>query len=133
MVQQLLHKELTEKIIGAAYEVYNLLGHGFAEKVYENALAFELKQMGLLAAQQNPISVYYKNVLVGEYCADLVVEGKVIVEQKAVANLDKLSEVQLVNYLKATGINVGLLINFGTEIRITRRVFESIKNPCPSA
>lgn len=117
------HKEITEKIIGAAYEVYNVLGCGFLEKVYENAMLLELKQKGLLVASQNPIEVCYKKNVVGDYIADLIVEGKVIVELKAVSNLDKAFEVQLVNYLKATGIEVGLLINFGPRIQIVRRVF----------
>ena len=118
------HQDITEKIIGSAYEVYNTLGHGFLEKVYENALALELKRQGLKVAQQNRIEVCYKNEVVGEYFADIIVDGKVIIELKAVARIDKLFEVQLVNYLKATGIEVGLLMNFGTKMEIKRRVFD---------
>jgi len=117
------HSEITDKIIGAAYRVYNTLGYGFLEKVYENALAAELMDAGVSVVQQQAIGVYYKNQVVGEYFADLLIDGKVIVELKAVSKLDRTHEVQLVNYLKATGIEVGLLINFGPEIMIKRRVF----------
>ncbi|MCK4298240.1 MAG: GxxExxY protein [Planctomycetes bacterium] len=115
---------MTGKIIGAAYAVYNALGHGFLEKVYENALAVELNRLGLSVKQQEPVAVSYKGDLVGEYVADLVVEGKVIVEVKAVGELQKVHEAQLINYLKATSIQVGLLINFGPEIEIKRRIFD---------
>ncbi len=118
------YSDLTEKIIGAAYAVYNALGHGFLEKVYENALAVELNRLGLSVKQQEPVAVSYKGDLVGEYVADLVVEGKVIVEVKAVGELQKVHEAQLINYLKATSIQVGLLINFGPEIEIKRRIFD---------
>jgi GxxExxY protein len=122
-MSDLLHADITEKIIGAAYYVYNTLGHGFLEKVYENALTIKLAKAGLAVAQQTPITVFFEDEIVGEYFTDLVVEGKVIVEIKAVTNLNKMHEVQLVNYLKATGINVGLLINFGERMKIVRRVF----------
>jgi GxxExxY protein len=117
------HGELTEQIIGAAYEVYNALGRGFLEKVYENALALELSRRGLQVQAQQPIEVRHRGEVVGQYFADLVVEGEVIVEAKSVASLDGAHEAQLINYLKATGIGVGLLINFGPEIEIKRRVF----------
>ena len=96
------HSDITERIIGAAYQVYNTLGFGFAEKVYENALAIELGDAGLPVRQQHPIEVFYNGRTVGDYQADLVVDNKVIVEIKAVGGLDKAHEVQLVNYLKAT-------------------------------
>jgi len=118
----LIHSGLTEQIIGFAYDVYNKLGSGFLEKVYENALAVKLKKAGILVAQQSPIKVYFEKELVGEYFADLLVDDKVIVELKAVSELSKIHEVQLVNYLKATGIKVGLLINFGEQVKIIRRV-----------
>ena len=118
------HSELTEKVIKAAYEVYNELGFGFLEKVYENALASELKNQGLSVIQQRTIEVYYKQNIVGEYFADLLIDEKVIVEVKSVGKLAKIHEVQLVNYLKATKIEIGLLINFGEKIEIKRKIFD---------
>jgi len=114
--------ELTEKIIGCAYTVFNTLGSGFLEKVYENALKLEIEKEGLKVIQQPPINVLYGGQTVGEYFADLIVSDKVIVELKAIDSLNKIHEVQLVNYLKATGFRVGLLINFGEAIKIVRRV-----------
>ena len=118
-----IHSDLTEKIIGCAYDVFNTLGHGFLEKVYENAMMVKLRKKDLASLQQEPVNVYFEDELVGEYFADIIVENKVIVELKAVTELSKLHEVQLVNYLKATGIKVGLLINFGEKIKVVRRVF----------
>ena len=118
------HAELTERIIGAAHAVHNTLGCGFLEKVYENALRIELEEDGLGAQQQVPMDVSYRGRIVGEYVADMVVEGKVIVETKAVSELGKEHEVQLVNYLKATGIEVGLLINFGRSVEVRRRILD---------
>jgi GxxExxY protein len=115
-------EELTEKIIGCAYMVHNVLGHGFLEKVYENALRIELERQGLSVKQQTPIKVYYEGEIVGDYFADLLVEQKVLIELKAVQNLNKEHEVQLVNYLTATDIHVGLLINFGLSVQIKRRL-----------
>lgn len=116
------HAELTEKIIGCAFKVYNQLGAGFLEKIYENALAIELKDTGLSAQQQYPIKVYYNEIVIGDYIADIVVEDRVIIELKAVNSIVKAHEVQLVNYLKATKIEVGLLINFGDTISVRRKV-----------
>ena len=121
------HRDLTEKIIRSSYIVYNKLGIGFLEKVYENALALELKNINLKAVQQKPIKIKYKNNLVGEYVADLVVEDKVIVELKAIKELAKIHEVQLVNYLAATDIEVGLLLNFGDKFQVKRRIFTNKK------
>ena len=118
-----VHSELTDRIIGCAYDVYNQLGFGFLEKVYENALVIKMKEKGLMINQQSPVNVYFEGKLVGEYYADIVAEDKVIVELKAVSTLSKTHEVQLVNYLKATGIKVGLLINFGDELKVVRKVF----------
>jgi GxxExxY protein len=119
----LQEEELTEKIIGCAYMVHNVLGHGFLEKVYENALRIELERQGLLVGQQMPITVYYEGEVVGDYYADLLVENKVLIELKAIQNLTKEHEVQLVNYLVATEINIGLLINFGSSsVQIKRRL-----------
>lgn len=115
------HIELTEKIIGCAYKVYNQLGTGFLEKIYENALMIELRKAGLSAQQQYPVKVYYDGVIIGDHVADIMVEDKVIIELKAVNQLVRAHEVQLVNYLKATGLEVGLLINFGDKITIKRR------------
>jgi len=103
------------------------LGFGFLEKVYQNALIIELRKMGLSILSEETITVYYENEIVGEYVADIVVEGKVILELKAVKELTEIHEVQLVNYLKATGIEVGLLINFGHSVQIKRKVFDKIK------
>lgn len=118
----LLHSKITDKIIAGAYRVFNKLGAGFMEKVYENALVVELSKQGLKVLQQYPIRVYYDESLVGEYYADLYVEDKVIVELKAVIELSRVHETQLVNYLKATKTKVGLLINFGETITIKRKV-----------
>jgi len=109
----LVEGELTEKIIGAAFKVQNTLGAGFLEKVYENSLAIELREFGLTLESQKPYSVLYEGTVVGDYQADLVVVGKVIVECKAVNALDPVHEAQLLNYLKVSGLHVGLLINFG--------------------
>ncbi len=104
--------DLTYAINGAVFEVNNILGPGFLERVYENALLVELKKRGLKAKNQVPITVSYKDVVVGDYVADLLVEEKVIVELKTVENLDRAHEAQLLNYLKATGLHVELLVNF---------------------
>jgi GxxExxY protein len=104
--------EVTYAIRGAVFEVNKVLGPGFLERVYENALLFELKNRGLQAESQVPIKVLYKEKMVGEYIADILVEEKVIVELKTVEALDNVHEAQLLNYLKATGIKVGLLVNF---------------------
>jgi GxxExxY protein len=103
--------EITYAIRGAVFEVNRILGSGFLEKVYENALIFELRDRGLDAEGQVPLKVYYKENVVGEYFADILVEDQVIVELKAVEALEKIHEAQLLNYLRATGIRVGLLVN----------------------
>jgi len=121
------HSNITEKIIKAAYKVHNVLGFGFLEKVYQNALIIELGKTGLNVLSERPITVYYENEVVGEYIADIIVEGKVILELKAVKELIAIHEVQLVNYLKATGVEIGLLINFGHSVQVKRKVFDKIK------
>ena len=108
-------------IIGCAYRVHNTLGEGFLEKVYENALAIELRRHGLDVVQQAPIQVRYAGQVVGDYYADLWVEGRVILELKAVQEISPVHEVQLVNYLKATGVDIGLLRNFGSSVQIRRK------------
>lgn len=120
------YSNLTEKIIKAAYTVHNVLGFGFLEKIYQNALIIELRKMGLNVLSEEPITVYYENEIVGQYVADIIVEKKVILELKAVKDLAIIHEVQLVNYLKATSIEVGLLINFGHSVQIKRKVFDKI-------
>jgi len=116
--------ELTEKIIGCAYKVHNTLGSGFLEKVYENALRIELEKSGLIVRQQAPVCVQYDGQVVGEYYADLWVEDRVVLELKAVLALVKEHEVQIVNYLTAAGIEIGLLINFGTSVQVNRKYRE---------
>ena len=118
-------EELTGKIIACAYRVHNVLGTGFLEKVYENAMMIELRKEGLQVHQQHNIPVYYEGQLVGDYFADIVVEGEIIVELKAVEHLAKIHEVQLVNYLKGINQEIGLLINFGTSVEVKRKY----KNP----
>ncbi|PKL83147.1 MAG: GxxExxY protein [Ignavibacteriae bacterium HGW-Ignavibacteriae-3] len=120
-----LHQELTSRIIEAFYKVYNTLGFGFLEKVYENALKHELEMMNLKVEKQRPINVTYDGIRVGEYFADLIVEDKVILELKAAENLVEEHELQLINYLKATEIEVGLLLNFGKKPEIRRKIFSN--------
>ena len=118
----LLHKKITDKIIKTFYEVYNSLGYGFLEKVYENAFCIELRKAGLNCSQQTKIDVFYKGEKVGNYFADIIVENKIIIELKA-SSLVKEHEFQLLNYLKATEIEVGLLISFGKEAKFVRKIF----------
>jgi len=116
--------DITYAINGAVFEVNKVLGPGFLEKVYENALLIELKKRGITAESQVPIKVFYKENVVGEYIADILVESKVIVELKTVETIDKIHEAQLLNYLKATGIQVGILVNFKhPKAEIRRMVF----------
>jgi GxxExxY protein len=121
----LSHSDLTEQVIGCAYEVYNNLGSGFLEKVYENALCIELKKHGLNIEAQKEIIVFYKGNQVGQYFADLVIEDLVVVELKAVDKIAAIHELQLKNYLKATELEVGLLINFGPKVEIRRKYVSS--------
>ena len=109
----MLHSEITEKIIKAFFKVYNTLGYGFLEKVYENALIIELKKIGFHISQQYNIKVYYDGKIVGDYFADIIVDNNVIVELKAAEGLREEHQTQLINYLKATDKEVGLLLNFG--------------------
>ena len=114
---------LTEKIINCAFNVHNTLGCGFLEKVYENALAHELKKNSLDVVQQASIRVMYDSVSVGDYAADILVESSVILELKAAQAIDRIHEAQLLNYLKATGLTLGLILNFGQpKLQIRRRV-----------
>lgn len=126
MVNDYLYKELTAEIIRRFYIVYNMLGYGFLERVYEKALKYELEKTGFHIERQKPINVFYENELVGEYFADLLVESKVIVELKASEMLCENHELQLINYLKATDIEVGLLLNFGKKPEVKRKAFSNI-------
>jgi len=123
MSKEYLHQELTSKIIECFYQVYNTLGYGFLEKVYENALKIELEKSGLIVERQKPIKVYYGSEVVGEYFADLLVNDQVIIELKAAETICEEHEYQLLNYLKATNIEVGLLLNFGKKPEIRRKIF----------
>jgi len=121
---------LTRIIIGCAYKVHNALGPGFQEKVYENALRIELEKLGLRIKQQEPINVTYEEQLVGEYRADLWVDDRLVIEVKAVQVLAKQHEVQLVNYLAATKVDDGLLLNFGSSVQVKRK-FRQYKSRSP--
>jgi GxxExxY protein len=120
---KLLHKELTDIIISCFYRVYNDLGYGFLERVYQNALYFALIDEGLHCEAEKPIKVYHNSRVVGDYRADLLVENKVMLELKANEDLNLANEKQLINYLKATEIEVGLLLNFGKRPQFKRKVF----------
>jgi GxxExxY protein len=117
--------DVTEKIIQAFYKVYNKLGYGFSEKVYQNSLVLELCKLGLQVEPRKEIRVYYEDQVVGEYYADIVVNGAVIVELKAVRQMLDEHEAQLLNYLKATAMEVGLLLNFGPKAEIKRKVYDN--------
>lgn len=113
----------TEVIIKAYYAVYNALGYGFLEKVYKNALCYELKSLGLECQVEHPIKVYYCGKQVGEYYADIIVDGSIILELKACESLKEEHEFQLINYLKATDVEVGLLLNFGKIPEVKRKIY----------
>jgi len=121
------HKELTEDIIKIFYKVYNTLGYGFLEKIYENAMMIEFRRSGILAEAQWPIKVKYEGEVVGEHSADIIVDNNVIVELKAAKSLMPDHHAQLLNYLKATDIEVGLLLNFGPKPEISRKVFDNFR------
>ncbi len=122
---ELLHKELTDEIIKTFYDVYNELGYGFLEKVYQNSLYLELRERGFRVEAQKQIKVHYKGKEVGEYYADLIVNELVILELKAAEALVKEHEWQLINYLRGTNVEVGLLLNFGVKPEFRRKVFEN--------
>jgi GxxExxY protein len=123
MIKSYKYSDITDKIIKAFYSVYNTLGHGFLEKVYENSIQIELEEMGFPCEMQKPIDVFFKDRKVGEYFADIIAEDKVIIELKACESLRKEHEAQLLNYLRATNIEVGLLLNFGKTQQVKRKVF----------
>ncbi|MDD5151690.1 MAG: GxxExxY protein [Flavobacterium sp.] len=124
---ELLHEELTKTIIKTFYEVYNELGYGFLEKVYQNSLYLELKNKGLKVEAQKRIAVFYKGTEVGEYYADLMVEETIILELKAADYIVKDFENQILNYLRATDCEVGLLLNFGKKPEFKRKIFENYR------
>jgi GxxExxY protein len=123
--QDFKHKELTEQVLKVFYRVYNKLGYGFLERVYENAMMIELKKEGIPAVCQSAIKVFYDGEVVGEYCVDILVDRKLIVEIKAARALAEEHEAQLLNYLKATDIEIGLLLNFGTKPEVRRKAFNN--------
>ena len=122
------YRQLTKEIIGVFYEVYNELGPGFLESVYENAFYLLLKENGLDVEKQYPISVYFRDAIIGNYKADLWVEGKVLLELKAIREIRPEDEAQIIHYLKATEIDVGLLMNFGNKPEFKRFIFDKKRN-----
>lgn len=133
----LKHEAISEKIIGVFFDVYNELGYGFLESVYEKSMLVALKAAGLLAECQVPIPVWFRGVQVAGFFADILVEGKVMLELKAARAMDKAHEAQLLNYLKATEIEIGLLLNFGQRAEFRRLLFDNERkkireNPCKS-
>ncbi|TAN08306.1 MAG: GxxExxY protein [Rhodanobacteraceae bacterium] len=129
---RLVDAPLTDKVIGVFYDVYNELGSGFLESVYENAFCIALRDAGLEVAQQVPLDVRFRRSIVEQFRVDLLVASRLVVEVKAVSQIVKAHETQLVNYLKATGYNVGLLVNFGQRPQFKRRIF-NMSYPCSSA
>jgi GxxExxY protein len=121
------HSDLTGKILEVFFQVYRKLGYGFVEKVYENALAIEMARHGLKFEQQAPITVYYDGRIVGEFVADFLVDERVLLELKAVKSLTEEHEAQLLNYLKATPVEVGLLLNFGPRAHHIRKVYDNTR------
>ena len=119
------HSDVTDRIIGVFYDVYNVLGYGFLEKVYERAMVLRLTKAGLFVKAQEEINVYFDGELIGHYVADLIVNNVVLVELKAADKLAPEHQAQLLNYLRATDIEVGLLLNFGNEPKFVRRAFDN--------
>jgi GxxExxY protein len=133
----LRHSAVTEKIIGVFYDVYNELGHGFLESTYAEALIVALQEAGLSTAREIPVPVWFRGKKVGQYYADLIVEGVVLLELKAARALDSAHEAQLLHYLRATEVEVGLLLNFGLRPQFRRLLFDNDRkkireNPCES-
>ena len=121
------HQNLTEDIIKIFYKVYNTLGYGFLEKIYENSMMIEFRKAGIPAEAQSPIKVTYEGEIVGEHAADIIVDSKVIIELKAAKKIAEDHHAQLLNYLKATDMEVGLLLNFGPKPEISRKVFDNFR------
>ena len=120
-----IHSDINKRIIKSFYSVYNKLGFGFLEKVYENAMMIELMSDGLYCEKQKPIKVYYKEKIVGDYYVDILVENKIIIELKASEGIVEEHELQLINYLKATDLEIGLLLNFGKQAQFKRKIFSN--------
>jgi GxxExxY protein len=120
-------KEISDKILNAFFAVYNGLGYGFLEKVYENAMVYAMRQRGLQVEQQRRISVYFDGVMVGDYFADILVENRIIVELKAAESIAESHIAQLMNYLKATPCEVGFVLNFGPQASFKRLLFSNFK------
>lgn len=125
MDSKLTKTELTEKVIKVFYDVYNILGYGFLEKVYQNAMFLELKNRGFYVEAQKQLKVVYKGVEVGEYYPDLIIDNELIIELKAADAIVEEFEAQLINYLRATDIEIGLLLNFGKKPEIRRKIFDN--------
>jgi GxxExxY protein len=123
----LIHEELTEKIIGIFFKVYNELGHGFLESVYEEAFCVSLAEQNIFYERQRAVPVFFHGLKIGDFRADILVDSKVMVELKAVAAIERVHEKQLTNYLKATEIEVGIILNFGPEPKFKRVVFENAR------
>jgi GxxExxY protein len=122
--KEIIYKELSYRIVGLAMEVYNELGYGFLEKVYENALMYLLRKNGIQSEQQKTIPVLFRGAVVGDYCADIIVEDKILLELKSVESIMSQHRSQILNYLKATGLSLGILLNFGkTGLKYERLVF----------
>jgi GxxExxY protein len=133
----LKHAELTDAIIGVFYDVYNELGHGFLESTYAEAMLVALEQASLRAVREVPVPVWFRSRKVGQYFADMVVDGRVLLELKATRNLESAHEAQLLHYLRATDLEVGLLLNFGVRPQFRRLLFDNARkkireNPCES-
>jgi GxxExxY protein len=126
-MSSILHKELTKSILKIFYDVYNELGYGFLERVYQNALFYELKENGFKVEAQKKIKVFYKEIEVGDYIADIIVNDLIILELKAQECLVEANEFQLINYLKSTDCEVGLLLNFGKKPEFIRKVYQNYK------
>jgi GxxExxY protein len=126
---KLLHSEITHVILGAFYDVYNHLGPGFLESVYEASLVIDLLGAGVDVVRQSEVPVYFKSCQVGKYLADLIVERKVVVELKAVRSLNSAHEAQVINLLKATGLEVGLVLNFGPQPQFKRLIYTDSRSP----
>ena len=126
-MSSILHRELTKSIIKIFYDVYNELGYGFLERVYQNALYYELKENGFKVEAQKKIKVFYKEIEVGDYIADIIVNDLIILELKAQEYLVEANEFQLINYLKATDCEVGLLLNFGKKPEFVRKIYQNYK------
>jgi len=134
---ELIHSELTEKIIGVFYDVYNELGYGFLESTYAEAIVIALGQAGLVVQREYPVPVWFRGVKVGQYFADVMVNDKILLELKTAHNIDSAHEAQLLHYSRATEIEVGLLLNFGARPQFHRLLFDNVRkkireNPCES-